>query len=106
MKTVNLRFRNHEIQVQSNDSNRVSELAEKLDERVKALSHLKNTTDTKLLYLTALTLLDEAENLNLKLNDHKTHLDAEAENSNNILCDTLNYVSEYLENIADRFEKE
>ncbi len=105
MGIVNLKFRSHNIQIECDDAEKVTKLSDRLIERIENFSHLKAATDTKLVFLVALMLEDEIENLAKELQKCKAELDDEFETNNQILCDTLNYVAEYLENIADRIEK-
>lgn len=105
MGIVNLKFRNHTIQVECNNEERVRSLSDKLKAKVEGMNHLRGATDTKLIYLVALMLEDEIDSLKKDLAETKSQLEDEFEHNNQILSDTLNYVAEYLENIADKYEK-
>ena len=102
MGIVNLKFRNHNIQFECDNEERVTTLSERLKEKIESFSNIKGATDTKLMFLVALMLEDEVDNLSKELEQTKVQLDEESESNNDVLCDTLNYVAEYLENIAER----
>ncbi|AIF80890.1 hypothetical protein I862_01635 [endosymbiont of Acanthamoeba sp. UWC8] len=102
MGIVNLKFRNHNIQFECDNEERVITLSERLKKKIENFSNIKGATDTKLMFLVALMLEDEVDNLSKELEQTKVQLDEESESNNDVLCDTLNYVAEYLENIAER----
>jgi cell division protein ZapA (FtsZ GTPase activity inhibitor) len=106
MGLVNLKFRSHNVQLECDNEERAVELSKKLNERIERFSGSKNANDTKLVYLTALLLQDEMETIAQELNSAEAKLEHEFESNNNILSDTLNYIAEYLENLAERLKKQ
>jgi cell division protein ZapA (FtsZ GTPase activity inhibitor) len=104
MGIVNIKFRSHNFPINSDDGARIKELAQQLDDRIENFS-FKNLGDVKTLYITALTLQDEIDNLRNELSQYKTTFDNQLEDNKKRFSETLDYISGYIENLAEKLEK-
>ena len=104
MKLVDIKFRNHTIALNCEDEGKLKSLSERLNQRLEGATAFKNASDIKFLYINALMMEEEILSLKAELEEYKSKYQAELDNSNQVLSDTLNYVAEYIENIAKRLE--
>lgn len=104
MKLVDIKFRNHSITLNCEDEVKLRALSEGLNQRLEGATAFKDASDVKFLYINALMMEDEIVSLRAELEEYKVKYQAGLDNSNQVLSDTLNYVAEYIENIAKRLE--
>lgn len=107
MSLVNLKLANTEFTLNSNDPQKTLLMAERFNQRMKEVANQSslNVPDYKLALITSLILEDELHALEetLKLKQ-ETHSSDEA-NTINVMGETLDQVSLYLEKLADEIEK-
>lgn len=105
MSVVNLKFRNNTIQLASDEPEKLERLAEKLNVRIEEIqSQGQNVTDAKLAYIAALILESEVESLNEQLSP-ETAQNKSNEATDKLLSKTINQVADYINHLADKFEK-
>lgn len=105
MKSVQLKFFNQQIMLNCDNEERALLLSEQLNARIEQFSVNKNISDSKILYLTALSLQDEIETLKEEFRALKVEASETIEHSEQTLANTLNYVSDYIETLAKKLDK-
>ena len=106
MALVDIKFKNTSISLESDDSQRLKDVSEKLNKRAESLSRSSpNATDAKIAILSALMLEDQVEGLLKKIESDEHAKSNEVNKTKDSYIDTINHVANYLENLADRIEK-
>lgn len=107
MPLVNVRFRNSNISLVSDDEERLCKLAERFNQRVDMLaSNANNVTDQKLAFMAGLILEDEIEAMQTQLLKRESLVVKKEDNVNTeLLCDMMDQISSYLEQLAVKLEK-
>lgn len=104
MGLINIKFRDTTYTLTSNDEEKVLKLAERFSCRVEDIAaNLSNATDSKLTLIAALMLEDELERVQANLaKKPKGYSEAEAAE---VMCETLDQLTFYIDNLADRIER-
>jgi cell division protein ZapA (FtsZ GTPase activity inhibitor) len=98
MALVNVKFRSNVYQLISDDAERICTLAEKVNAKAEEIaSQSKNATDAKIGFMVSLMLQDQIENT--VKSSTQTH------DTEKVLADTLTYVANYINHLADKIEK-
>lgn len=105
MNRVNLKFLNQSITLNCDDPEKVTNLSDKLNKKIEEFNTAKHINDTKLIYIAALSIQNSLDETNHKLESLQEQFSTELLDGNKVLIDTLNYVSEYIENLAEKLEK-
>lgn len=104
MGLINIKFRDTTYTLTCNDEKQVLKLAERFSSRVDGISaDLNNATDNKLALIAGLMLEDELERVKQDIaKKPKGISEVEAAEA---MCDTLDQLTLYIDNLADRVEK-
>ena len=104
MPLVNVKFRNTTLALTADDADKVLGLATQFNQRIDqlAVNTNNNATDQKLALMAALILEDELAQLKLEL--AKKGADSPEDNLN-MVAQTLDQVSEYVEQLAEKLER-
>lgn len=104
MNTVNLKFRNTDININCDDQERIKFLAGRFNERVNAMSNsFQNTSDLKLFTIVGLMLEDQLDIVS-KENELNSNEDKISE-IKKVFDNTMLHIAEYIENLALKIEK-
>lgn len=104
MGLVDIKFRNTTYTLTSNDEAKVTVLAEKFSARVDSIAaNLNNATDNKLALIAGLMLEDELEKLQGELAEGDRGMSEEEAAA--AMGGTLDQISQYIEDLANRIEK-
>lgn len=97
MALINVKYRSNVFQLVSDDAEKICALAEKVNLRAEEIAkESKNATDSKIAFMVALMLQDQIDNTVTTTSSHDTE---------KVLADTLTYVANYINHLADKFEK-
>jgi cell division protein ZapA (FtsZ GTPase activity inhibitor) len=98
MALVNVKFRGNVYQLVSDDAEKICSLAEKVNTKAEDLAkQSKNATDSKIAFMLSLMLQDQIDNTAKPA--------APTHDTEKVLADTLTYVANYINHLADKFEK-
>lgn len=101
MSAVNLKFRNNTIQLASDQPEKLIQLSERVNVKLEELqAQGQNMSDLKLSYM--LNLIQEAE---LQEFEGKVANGSANNNFEHSLSKAINQVSEYIDHLSDKFEK-
>jgi len=104
MGLVNIKFRDTTYTLTCNDEKQVLKLAERFSSRVDGIAaELNNATDNKLALIAGLMLEDELERI--QQDTAKKPKGVSESEASEVLCDTLDQLTQYIDNLADRVEK-
>lgn len=107
MATIDIKFRNTQMSLESNNVERLAMLVEKLNKRAEVIAEGPgNFTDTKLAIISALMLEDQVDTLTNKLSSDTSNSNDQVEQTKTAFTDTVNYLADYIEDLADRIEKD
>ncbi len=97
MALVSVKYRSNVYQLVSDDAEKICTLAEKVNSKAEEIAkQSKNATDSKVAFMLALMLQDELDNV---------VANAQPNDTEKLLADTLSYVANYINHLADKFEK-
>jgi cell division protein ZapA len=107
MGIVNLKILNsiHQVACNDGEEDKLYAVASKLDHRLMKTSLGTKATEIKLLVLTALMMEDELEDLRDKVNMSANNHSSKDEDTDIAVIKTLDAVTEYVENLANKLEK-
>ncbi len=98
MALVNVKYRSNVYQLISDDPEKICGLAEKVNQKAEEIAKTsKNATDSKVAFMLSLMLQDQLDN---QAKPTESGVDTEK-----ALADTLTYVANYINHLADKFEK-
>jgi len=97
MTVIDVKFRNNTYQLATNDPEKICTLAEKINSQVEEIASVsKNATDSKMAFMVALKLQDQLESALAGDSNQKTQ---------EMLAETIDYVTNYVNHLADKVEK-
>jgi cell division protein ZapA (FtsZ GTPase activity inhibitor) len=104
MPLVNLKFRSTNLAITADDADKVLGLAERFNTRMDgiATNTNNNATDQKLALMAALILEDELDQVKAELAKKGTN---PPEENLDMITQTLDQVSEYVEQLAQKLER-
>ncbi len=98
MALVSVKYRSNVYQLISDDAEKICSLAEKVNVKAEEIaSQSKNATDAKIAFMVSLMLQDQIDSqLKPSVQTHDTE---------KVLADTLTYVANYINHLADKIER-
>lgn len=104
MTTVSIKFRHNQFNLISDNPSRLTSVADRVNQRIDEISKASaNATDSKLAFMAALMLEDELDTL--QDNIAKSVTNSDSARTEKLLTETLVQVADYINHLADKFEK-
>jgi cell division protein ZapA (FtsZ GTPase activity inhibitor) len=101
MSTISIKFRQNQFQLVTDNPERVSSVAERVNQRIDNISKASsNATDTKLAFMAALMLEDELDTLQDNL--AKSVTSPSTNHAEKLLTETLVQVADYINQLANK----
>ena len=106
IQPTEIKFGNNAYKIICDDPTQIQNLADKIQSSIDALKEkYGQVTETKLLFITALTLQDQVNDLKEKLADSDSKLKKNNITEEKNLAASLNSIAELIENVAISFKK-
>jgi cell division protein ZapA (FtsZ GTPase activity inhibitor) len=106
MTVINIKFRNTNLSLNSDDEDRLRKLVTSLNKRAdETANNFPNISDTKLAIISAIMLEDRLDTLNEKFNKQYDSQEEEGKQAGHEFIDTVSYLADYIEHLADQIEK-